>query len=197
MAPVVPLSPEIHVTHIVLNASCDIPLVVSGNGHGALHMKNISPLPSDGRRSFETNVLNKELSRRPDNVVTISSHAGWRPRRELHDDNAVEGAIAADSVDLARLFHEVLERLRRSPVLNMNDESATVGQMVDNLSRRFTGTDTPVRLTDLMRSARSERAAICMFLALLELVQSQALSLLQDRTLTDILVKKNSALVGC
>ena len=45
-----------------------------------------------------------------------------------------------------------------------------------------------------LRDARSERAVICMFLALLELVRLEAISLRQDRSHADIVVKRNIAL---
>ena len=95
---------------------------------------------------------------------------------------------------LTRVFHEVLERLRQGPVLNMEDDPVTIGQMIDHLWRRFSVEDAPIRLNQLLRDARSERAVICMFLALLELVRLQAILLRQDRSFADILMKRNSAL---
>ena len=47
-------------------------------------------------------------------------------------------------------------------------------------------------LSSLLRNTRSERALICMFLALLELVRLQAVLLRQDRNFGDILVKKHT-----
>jgi segregation and condensation protein A len=68
--------------------------------------------------------------------------------------------------------------------------------MIDQLWRRFTLEDAPVRLSYVLRGARSERAVICTFLALLELVRLQAILLWQDRKLTDIVMMKNSSLTG-
>jgi segregation and condensation protein A len=44
-----------------------------------------------------------------------------------------------------------------------------------------------------LRHARSERALICTFLALLELVRLQAILLRQDRSLSDIVMRRNTA----
>ena len=82
----------------------------------------------------------------------------------------------------------------QGPVLNMEDDPITIGQMIDHLWRRFSVEDAPIRLNQLLRDARSERAVICMFLALLELVRLQAILLRQDRSFADILMKRNSAL---
>jgi len=121
--------------------------------------------------------------------------ATWsRPAlREFQDDEGTEREIAADTVDLVRVFREVLERVKQRPILNVDDESVTVGQMIDYLRRRLTMEDAPVPLSQMLRNARSERAVICMFLALLELVRLQAILLRQERNFGDILVKKHAA----
>jgi segregation and condensation protein A len=112
--------------------------------------------------------------------------------REFQDDEGTEREIAADTVDLVRVFREVLERVKQRPILNVDDESVTVGQMIDYLRRRLTMEDAPVPLSQMLRNARSERAVICMFLALLELVRLQAILLRQERNFGDILVKKHA-----
>src|ERR1700761_6462060 len=120
--------------------------------------------------------------------------ATWsRPALLEFQDEGTEPEIAADTVDLVRVFREVLERVKQRPVLNVDDESVTVGQMIDYLRRRLTMEDGPVPLSQMLRNARSERAGICMFLALLELVRLQAILLRQERNFGDILVKKHTS----
>jgi segregation and condensation protein A len=119
--------------------------------------------------------------------------ATWsRPALHEFQDEGTEPEIAADTVDLVRVFREVLERVKQRPVLNVDDESVTVGQMIDYLRRRLTMEDRPLPLSQMLRNARSERAVICMFLALLELVRLQAILLRQERNFGDILVKKHA-----
>jgi segregation and condensation protein A len=119
--------------------------------------------------------------------------ATWsRPALREFQDEGTEPEIAADTVDLVRVFREVLERIKQRPILNVDDESVTVGQMIDYLRRRLTMEDAPVSLSQMLRNARSERAVICMFLALLELVRLQAILLRQERNFGDILVKKHT-----
>ena len=120
--------------------------------------------------------------------------ATWsRPALREFQDEGTEPEIAADTVDLVRVFREVLERVKQRPVLNVDDESVTVGQMIDYLRRRLTMEDGPVPLSQMLRNARSERAVICMFLALLELVRLQAILLRQERNFGDILMKKHTS----
>jgi segregation and condensation protein A len=78
----------------------------------------------------------------------------------------------------------------------MDDESITVGQMIDQIWRRLGVEATPVRLSQILHLARSERAVICLELAMLELVRLQAVLLRQDRNFSEILLKRNSALPG-
>ncbi len=74
----------------------------------------------------------------------------------------------------------------------MQDDSVTVGQMIQFLGRRLTMEDKPVALRKLLSHSRSERALVAMFLALLELVRLQAVLLRQDRAFSEIFIKKHS-----
>jgi segregation and condensation protein A len=112
--------------------------------------------------------------------------------REFQDDAAAEPEIAADTVDLVRVFRDILERARKRPVLDVQEDSVTVGQMVQFLARRLTMEDKPIALRRLLSHAHSERALIAMFLALLELVRLQAILLRQDLAFSEIFIKKHS-----
>jgi segregation and condensation protein A len=98
--------------------------------------------------------------------------------------------IAADTVDLVRVFQDVLGRLRARPILNVDEESVTVAQMIDYVRRRLVMEDKPVSLRRLLHNTHTERALICMFLAMLELVRLQAVLLHQPVQQGDILIKK-------
>ncbi len=111
---------------------------------------------------------------------------------EFRDDVAAEPEIAADTVDLVRIFRDILERARNRPVINVEEDSVTVGQMIQFLARRLTMEDKPVALRRLLSHTRSERALIAMFLALLELVRLQAILLRQDRAFSEIFIKKHT-----
>ena len=111
--------------------------------------------------------------------------------REFDGDDAAEPEIAADTVDLVRIFRDILERARNRPILDVEEDSVTVGQMIQFLARRLTMEDKPIALRRLLSHTRSERALVAMFLALLELVRLQAVLLRQDRTFSDIFIKKH------
>ena len=102
----------------------------------------------------------------------------------------IDQEIAADTVDLVRVFQDILARLRARPVLDVDEESVTVAQMIDFVKRRLLLEDKPVSLRRLLQNSHTERAVICMFLAMLELVRLQAVLLHQPVLLGDILIKK-------
>ena len=112
--------------------------------------------------------------------------------KEFIDDEGAEPELAADVIDLVKTFQQVLERVRTRPVLNVNEETVTVGQMIDYLRRRLSLEDRPIRLKQLLMRIPSRQALVCMFLALLELVRLQAIQLRQDRLFGEIAVRKHT-----
>jgi segregation and condensation protein A len=89
------------------------------------------------------------------------------------------------------VFQEILERAKSRPVLDVEEDAVTVGQMIDFMRRRLMMEDRPVALRRLLANTKSEKALIAMFLALLELVRLQAILLRQDRNFSEIFVKKH------
>jgi segregation and condensation protein A len=112
--------------------------------------------------------------------------------REFQEDLGAEPEIAADTTDLVRVFSGILERARNRPILDVEEDSVTVGQMIQFLARRLTMEDKPVALRRMLSHTKSERALIAMFLALLELVRLQAILLRQDRHFSEIFIKKHT-----
>ena len=116
-----------------------------------------------------------------------------RDAEEGGDEVDTEREIAADTVDLVRVFQDILTRLRERPVLNVDEESVTVAQTIDYVKRRLLMEDKPISLRRLLHNTHTERALICMFLAMLELVRLQAVLLHQPNQVGDILIKKTDA----
>lgn len=113
--------------------------------------------------------------------------------REFKADASAEPELAADTVDLVRIFREILERARRRPTFNVRDsETVTVGQMIQYLAQRLGNEPGPVAITLLLGPVRSARALVALFLALLELVRLQAILLRQDRAFSEIFIKRST-----
>jgi segregation and condensation protein A len=112
--------------------------------------------------------------------------------KEFMDAEGTEPEIAADVIDLVKTFQQILERARSRPMLQVDEETVTVGQMIDYLQRRLALEDRPLHLKQVLRNVKSRQALVCMFLALLEMVRLQAIQLRQDRLFGEIVLRKHT-----
>jgi segregation and condensation protein A len=110
--------------------------------------------------------------------------------RDFRNAEGTEPELDADTMDLVRVFQQILERAKNRPVLDLEEDAATVGQMIDFMRRRLMMEDKPIPLSKLLVNAKSKSSIVAMFLALLELVRLQAILLRQDRNFSEIFVKK-------
>src|SRR5262245_47719922 len=101
--------------------------------------------------------------------------------KEFKDAEGTEAELEADVIDLARTFQSILDRAATRPVLQVNEDAVTVGQMIDYVQRRLMLEERPVRLKRLLQNLNSHNALVCTFLALLEMVRLQAILLRQDQ----------------
>jgi segregation and condensation protein A len=112
--------------------------------------------------------------------------------KEFRNAEGTEAELAVDVVDLVKTFREVLERLKSKPVLKLDEENISVGSMIDYVRRRMILEDKPLKLKQVLRHLNSQRALVCAFLAVLELVRLQAVLLRQDGVFGEILLKKHT-----
>src|SRR5690348_18240594 len=77
--------------------------------------------------------------------------------REFMQADGAEPEIAADVIDLVKTFQQVLERVRTRPMIEVNEETVTVGQMITYLRRRLDIEDRPIRLKQMLSSVQSRR----------------------------------------
>src|SRR5204863_946021 len=111
--------------------------------------------------------------------------------KEFKDAEGTEAELAADVVDLVRTFQQILDRAKSRPILQVDEETVTVAQMVQYFRRRLMMEDKPIRLKRLLQHLQSRTALVSAFLALLELVRLQAVLLRQDKVFGEILIKKH------
>jgi segregation and condensation protein A len=111
--------------------------------------------------------------------------------KEFRNAEGTEPELAADIIDLVRVFRDVLERAKQRPVLPIGEDDVTIAQMIQYVRRRLALEDRPMRLKQILRALPSQQALLCTFLALLELVRLQAIQLRQDRMFGDILIRKH------
>jgi segregation and condensation protein A len=111
--------------------------------------------------------------------------------KEFMDAEGTEPEMAADVIDLVKTFQQILERVRTRPVINVDEETVTVGQMIDYLRRRLELESKPIRLKQILMRVPSRQTLVCMFLALLEMVRLQAIQVRQDQMFGEIAVRKH------
>ncbi len=112
--------------------------------------------------------------------------------KEFKDAEGTEPELAADVIDLVKTFQKIMDRAKSRPLIQVNEETVTVGQMIDYLRRLLSLEERPIRLTHLLRNVNSRNALVCMFLGLLELVRLQAIQVRQDRLFGEIVVRKHT-----
>jgi len=111
--------------------------------------------------------------------------------KEFRDAEGTEPELAADVIDLVRTFQQILDRAKERPTLQVNEETVTVGQMIEYFRRRLLMEDRPIRLKRLLQHVTTRHALISSFLALLELVRLQAILLRQEAVFGEVLIKKH------
>jgi len=111
--------------------------------------------------------------------------------KEFKDAEGTEAELAADVIDLVKVFQQIMDRAKSRPIMQVDEDTVTVSQMIDYIRRRLMLEDRPVRLKQMLRSANSQKALVCAFLAMLELIRLQAILIRQDKTFGDIVVKKH------
>ncbi|MGA7461286.1 MAG: segregation/condensation protein A [Candidatus Korobacteraceae bacterium] len=112
--------------------------------------------------------------------------------KEFRDAEGTDPELAADVIDLVKTFQQILDRARKRPSFDVDEESVTVSQMIEFVRRRLSLEERPVRLKQLLRSLRSRSALICAFLAILELIRLQAVLARQDNVFGEIVLKKHT-----
>jgi segregation and condensation protein A len=112
--------------------------------------------------------------------------------KEFQNAEGTEPEMAADVVDLVKTFQQILDRARKRPSFDVNEEAVTVSQMINYVRRRLSLEERPVRLKQMLRSLHSRSALVCAFLAILELIRLQAVLARQDSVFGEIVLKKHT-----
>ena len=101
-----------------------------------------------------------------------------------------EPGLAVSVFDLIAAFHEILERARSRPQLQVRREDVTVAQMLEHVKGLLQASSGPVPLEDLVVGCSWRQALIALFLALLELVRLRAIVVRQKALFAPISILK-------
>ena len=124
----------------------------------------------------------------------IEENVWSKPDKSLYNDEGTEGELVVSMVDLVRVFQQVLERKKEVARIELKHDTFTVAQMIAQLRGQILASDTgSVSLIEFFEACPSRHAMIVAFLAVLEMVKLQAVSLFQEKQFSDIFVKKAKA----
>lgn len=154
-------------------------------------LEKIDP-EEDPRRELVDRLLEHERFRNAAEMLQqkrMIEEATWsNPQIQSFLDQAEDPGLDVTLVDLVNTFQTVLERLKSRPAYSVEREEVSVPDMIRHLRSVFAaaGKTDRVSAAKLFEAQRSKRAMICLFLAILELVKRQALSLVQGDSFGDI-----------
>lgn len=100
--------------------------------------------------------------------------------------------LAVSLFDLVKAFGEVLDRVASRPVYEVQEDEVSVGDMVRHVRSLLLATrkDNPLFILQVMEMQRTRRAMICLFLAVLEMVKTQTVEILQADMFGEIALAK-------
>ena len=102
--------------------------------------------------------------------------------------------LAVTIFDLVETFQTILERVKNRPLYEIGKETVSVPDMIRYLRNQLANLrKDSLSATQLFEKQRGQRAMICLFLAILELVKLQAAELTQGEAFGDIGLRRGSA----
>jgi segregation and condensation protein A len=105
-------------------------------------------------------------------------------------DPGAEPEMAVSLFDLVKAFQQVLERARERPLLDIAEEKISVAEMMRRLCDVLAARAQPLPLREILDGLRSRDAIVACFLALLELIRLQAVTIRQSELFADIELRR-------
>jgi segregation and condensation protein A len=121
----------------------------------------------------------------------IEANVWSHPDLSLYEEEQTEGELVVSLVDLVKVFQQVLERRKEVAKIELQHDTITVAQMMEQLRAQLAASEEPVSLIGFFESCPSRRAMIVAFLAVLEMVRLQAVVLVQSELFSDIRLRKH------
>ena len=150
--------------------------------------------PEDPRTELVHRLLEHEKFKNAAQVLQSKraiEEATWSSPGVEELEDAEGPGLAVNLYDLIRAFHGALERARYRQPLQISTEPVSVTDMMERIQQVLSLRSHPVPLEEFFVGPANRRALIALFLALLEMVRSQAIGLYQKEPLSPITVHKS------
>ncbi|PWU12773.1 MAG: chromosome segregation protein ScpA [Terriglobia bacterium] len=124
----------------------------------------------------------------------IEENVWSNPQIKAFVNENEDPGLAVSLFDLVKAFGELLERAKNRPVYEVEGADVTVSDMIRNLHERFLemAPDQPLFILRVFEEQRSRRTMIALFLAVLELVRMQAVTVTQKDLFGEIALMRHS-----
>lgn len=110
------------------------------------------------------------------------------PRGKIEtDENNSE--INVGVFDLLNVFQKILARHKEEITMEIEREEMSLAEMLSNLKTRLKSNKT-FNVTEFFEQTRSKRELVLAFMAILEIVRTESIKLLQEHIFGEILLKK-------
>src|SRR5438093_5686258 len=122
----------------------------------------------------------------------LVENASWsNPGSIAMEDSELEPEMAVTLYDLLLVFRDVLKRAEQRPLIQVDRDEFSVGQMMAFLFEKIVAAPAGVALSEILPEIASRRALITAFLALLELTRLHAIYLKQNSAFGEITARAN------
>lgn len=154
-------------------------------------LEKISP-EEDPRQELVERLIEHERFKNAAEVLQqklMIEEATWsNPQIEEFLSEGEGPSLAVTIHDLVRTFQNVLGRVKNRPTYEVGREDVSVPEMIEFLHDRLAKTRglKSLSATQLFENLGSQRAMICLFLAILELVKRRNVELVQGEAFGDI-----------
>jgi segregation and condensation protein A len=158
-------------------------------------LEKIAP-EEDPRRELVDRLLEHEQYKNAAEMLhqkRLVEEAVWsNPQMREFRNEADEGDLDVSLHDLVKTLQKVLDRIKLRPRYDIVKEDVSVPDMIQYVRGTLSGLSRgeTISATELFERQRSRRAMICLFLAILEMVRMQAVSLKQSELFGDIAIQK-------
>jgi segregation and condensation protein A len=152
----------------------------------------------DPRRELVNRLLEHERFKNAAEMLQqkrlIEENVWSNPQLKLFLPEDTEPGLSVTLFDLVKAFGELLERAKNRPVYEVEGADVTVSDMIGYVKNRFLEMppEAPLFILRVFEEQHTRRAMIVLFLAVLELVRMQAVTVAQKDLFGEIALQRHS-----
>jgi segregation and condensation protein A len=152
----------------------------------------------DPRRELVNRLLEHERFKNAAEMLQqkrlIEENVWSNPQLKLFLPEDSDSGLSVTLFDLVKAFGELLERTKNRPVYEVEAADVTVSDMIGYVRNRFLemAPEAPLFILRVFEEQRTRRSMIVLFLAVLELVRMQAVTVAQKDLFGEIALQRHS-----